>query len=386
MSSDIEFESQCLKELPEEIGKLIHLRYMDLSFSECLKELPDSLCSLYNLQTLLLNNCYALEKLPKAMRKLINLKHLYVAYSDKLEYLPKGIGRLKSLRALDYYYIPREGNGDEALRLGDLGIMEQLQGSIIINGLGNAEDVSEVEKASFGNKQDLLSLTLCFQGGRSHEEILKAVQPHKNLEFLGISYCHAASSWSECLYWINSLHNLRFLCLHFWKFCEDLPPLGQLPSLEILEIWGMKKVKKVGFEFWEEKEETLAGGILFPKLKSLRISWMIELEEWEGTTRGAKEITVMPRLSSLEISLCPYLKALPDFLQNIKALSSLEIIDCSSLRRENEWPKIYHIPNIKFNDSVNDRFEDWRAQQTDGGGNVMEVTATEEEDQSCHVV
>ena len=75
---------------------------------------------------------------------------------------------------------------------------------------------------------------------------------------------------------------------------------------------------------------------------------MGRLEEWEGTTRGGKEIAVVPRLSSLQISKCDRLKALPDFLQNVKALNSLVIRNCSSLRRENEWPKISHIPNINF--------------------------------------
>ncbi|PRQ20600.1 putative leucine-rich repeat domain, L domain-containing protein [Rosa chinensis] len=74
-----------LNELPKEIGKLIHLRYMNLSYSGNLKELPDAVCDLYNLQTLDVSWCGQLEKLPKAMGKLINLKHLYVYCCEQLE-------------------------------------------------------------------------------------------------------------------------------------------------------------------------------------------------------------------------------------------------------------------------------------------------------------
>ncbi|XP_026420301.1 putative disease resistance protein RGA3 [Papaver somniferum] len=51
--------------VPNEIDKLIHLRYLDLSFNENLEELSDSICGLINLQTLKLKWCQSLERLPK---------------------------------------------------------------------------------------------------------------------------------------------------------------------------------------------------------------------------------------------------------------------------------------------------------------------------------
>ncbi|KAM5575116.1 putative disease resistance protein RGA3 [Rosa sericea] len=67
-----------IHQLPEEIGDLIHLGYLDLSRNGNLRRLPDNICNLYNLQTLRLAYCFNLEKLPKSMGKLINLKHLHV--------------------------------------------------------------------------------------------------------------------------------------------------------------------------------------------------------------------------------------------------------------------------------------------------------------------
>ncbi|KAM5574992.1 putative disease resistance protein RGA4 [Rosa sericea] len=338
-----------LNELPKEIGELIHLRYMDLSHSDNLKELPEAVCDIYNLQTLVLVGCSKLEKLPKAMGKLINLKHLYVGGCRKLRYLPKGIGGLKSLQVLDRFYVC-EGDDDEALKLGDLGIMDQLQGRLWIDRLGK-DDASEIEKAQLGNKEHLSHLGVVFQFAveeeqrEGDEEIVNALQPHQNLESLWIGYCHGTT---ESLYWIRSLHNLRILNLSEWRFCEVVPPLGKLPSLENLTIWGMRKVKKVGVEFVgiEEKE---VSGILFPKLKQLSFEFMPNWEEWAFLS----EITIMPCLSELYIESCPKLKALPEFLYKIKALRTLRILNCPILQGEyekgvgKEWHNISHIPNVR---------------------------------------
>ncbi|KAI5337434.1 hypothetical protein L3X38_016705 [Prunus dulcis] len=67
-----------LKEVPNEVGELTHLRYLDLSYNYDLMKLPNTMCNLINLQTLRLIYCWALEILPEGMRKLINLRHLHV--------------------------------------------------------------------------------------------------------------------------------------------------------------------------------------------------------------------------------------------------------------------------------------------------------------------
>ncbi|XP_024170787.1 putative disease resistance protein RGA1 isoform X2 [Rosa chinensis] len=337
-----------LNEVPKEIGKLIHLRYMDLSWNHNLKELPDAVCDLYNLQTLDVSWCDKLEKLPKAMGKLINLKHLYVWASDGLRYLPKGIGSLKSLQVLDCFYVC-EGDDDEALKLGDLGIMDQLQGSLVIDRLGNKDDASEIDKAQLGKKEHLSHLGVWFldeEQRKGDEEIVKALQPHQNLESLEIWDCHIGTT--ESLYWIKSLRNLRRVELYGWKFCEFLPPLGKLPSLEILEIRRMEKVKKAGVEFLGIEGEEEVSGILFPKLKRLAFESMENWEEWAFLS----EITIMPRLSELQIERCPKLKALPEFLYKITALRTLAIMGCPILKGEyekgvgKEWHNISHIPNL----------------------------------------
>ncbi|GKU96995.1 hypothetical protein SLEP1_g10176 [Rubroshorea leprosula] len=58
--------------IPEEIGNLLHLRYLNLALNSNLKKLPKALFRLHNLQHLFLYHCYNLERLPDAEEKQIS--------------------------------------------------------------------------------------------------------------------------------------------------------------------------------------------------------------------------------------------------------------------------------------------------------------------------
>ncbi|XP_015947869.2 putative disease resistance RPP13-like protein 1 [Arachis duranensis] len=61
-----------LDEVPNLIGELIHLRYLNLSWTD-IKTLPESLCNLCNLQILKLYQCSELTTLPSGLHNLVNL-------------------------------------------------------------------------------------------------------------------------------------------------------------------------------------------------------------------------------------------------------------------------------------------------------------------------
>ncbi|XP_045797569.1 disease resistance protein RGA2-like [Trifolium pratense] len=88
------------KNLPHSIGKLKHLRYINLEKSKELERLPDSVCKLQNLQTLDLSECENLLKLPNEIGNLIKLQVLYI--TTKQSNFPEELAKLSSLEILAF--------------------------------------------------------------------------------------------------------------------------------------------------------------------------------------------------------------------------------------------------------------------------------------------
>ncbi|KAL8161116.1 hypothetical protein V2J09_012605 [Rumex salicifolius] len=111
------------EDLPDSIGSLKHLRYLNISGNSQLKLLPDSTCKLVNLQILHVEFCYQLKMLPKNVHKMEDLRVLVLTLKltcfpersfqewsslqvlkfticPNLESLPEELGSLKSLRIL----------------------------------------------------------------------------------------------------------------------------------------------------------------------------------------------------------------------------------------------------------------------------------------------
>ncbi|XP_024040619.1 putative disease resistance protein RGA4 isoform X2 [Citrus clementina] len=332
-------DTNWITKIPDNVGKLIHLKYLKLS-KLYIARLPETLCELYNLQKLDIRRCKYLRELPAGIGKLKNMRSLLNNKTRSLKYLPIGISRLTSLRTLEKFVVGGGVDGGSACRLESLKNL-QLRGKCSIEGLRNVSHVDEVERLQLYNKKNLLRLRLVFDGdvdGEGEEErrknekdkqLLEALQPPLNVEELGIE------SYGGVIFpkWLTLLTNLRNLYLSLCFNCEHLPPLGKLP-LEKLILCNLKSVKRVGNEFLgiEESGEddpssssSSSSVIAFPKLKSLKIWFLDELEEWNYRITRKENISIMPRLSSLEIDSCPKLKALPDYFLQTTALQQLTI-------------------------------------------------------------
>ncbi|KAI9160398.1 hypothetical protein LWI28_007745 [Acer negundo] len=323
-----------IEHIPKEIGKLIHLRYFDLSNNEKLIKLPETLCELYNLQTLNLDWCRNLEELPQGIGKLINLRHLMNRYTDSL--------------SGDY--------GGKTCSLEFLNNSVHIE-SLWIKGLKNLAKVTD-EIVQLKNNKNIRDLGLGFSGSYSmnndDEAILEAFQPPPNLQVLTIQRYRGPTM--STLRRMTSLTNLRSITLLECQECVHLPPLGKLPSLETLSINRMFSVREVGNEFLGvesgEASSSLSSIIYFPNLKTL---WFVGLLEWKVWDFGNEDdtCTIMPSLRSLKIEYCSKLKGLPkQLLHRMAPLQNLEIEECSILEEfyskgnGDKWQDISHIPDI----------------------------------------
>ncbi|MED6121795.1 hypothetical protein PIB30_033516 [Stylosanthes scabra] len=313
--------SSCsIKELPRSVGELLHLRYLDLSFNQDLKKLPQAICNLLNLQTLNLNGCRSLQKLPKGIGKLSKLRHLEILWTLSLTYLPKGIASLTSLRTLSRFF-GNSGPSSKACNLGDLGQLNQVQGSVIIDGLGGETNALDAKKANLKSKKDLLGLELRFSAVGSdsnHKDILESLEAPAELQGLGIFY-YQGESFPK---WMIALQNLTHLLLADCSNCSVLPPLGKLLSLQSLKIQNVPNVKKVDLKFLgiESNNGDEVQEDSFPKLKELCFQDMDNWEEWIETSSKAKQDKIMPSLRSLSIINCKTLKADPAYIDEKKNL------------------------------------------------------------------
>ncbi|KAF3963897.1 hypothetical protein CMV_011754 [Castanea mollissima] len=358
--------------LPDAVGNLIHLRYFHMSWNVKIKKLPETFCNLCNLQTLNIENTSRCEKLPQGMSKLINLRHLifhnYLLPQSVV--FPKGIGKLIGLRTLSIFNIS-DKDDREGCKLGELKNLNQLRGTLRINGMENVVNVDEAQNAQLKEKIHLRGLELSFESldledriSRMENDIkvLNALELPPNLQYLLIDNYRGNTIYPN---WMMSCFALKVLRLRRCFNFDHLPSLGRLPFLEVLEITQVYKVKKVGDEFLgiEDSKNKKDYDIIFPYLKSLQFRHMIRWEEWIGVGGTGEEeeendngivtnpiiIKILPRLQSLSILSCYELKSLPDYVLTAPLLKELEISPSEHYRKDGEnWHKISHIPNIKL--------------------------------------
>ena len=84
-----------MQSIPDYIGKLIHLRLLNLDYTG-ISCLPESIGSLKNLQVLSLRSCHHLHNLPSVVTQLSSLRCLDL-FDTEINRVPKGIGKLKFL-------------------------------------------------------------------------------------------------------------------------------------------------------------------------------------------------------------------------------------------------------------------------------------------------
>ncbi|XP_058721687.1 putative disease resistance RPP13-like protein 1 [Vicia villosa] len=333
-----------ITELPNFIGNLIYLRYLNLSSTQ-IKSLPSETCKLYNLQTLLLSSCKELTELPKDMGKLVKLRHLDIR-GTKLKKMPAQISKLKNLQTLSDFVISNVK--DVGLKIEDLGKYPHLRGRLSISQLENVIDPSHASQANLEMKKEIDELELrwsCINPSNSQIQnvVLERLRPSTHLKSLTISgYCG-----EKLPDWLGNPLFSNIVCIKIsgCKNCSRLPSLGQLDNLKELFISGMQSIKSVRTEFYRRDSPSFQP---FTSLKTLSFENMLEWKEWEligGTYIEFPSLihlslvdcpklkenipTNLPKLTHLWVKHCPELIVITPY--NLPSLIELELHDCSLL-------------------------------------------------------
>ncbi|KAJ8648528.1 hypothetical protein MRB53_001551 [Persea americana] len=187
-------------ELPESIGDLLQLRYLDLS-ETMIERLPKSTTRLYNLQTLKLAGCRKLVEVPESIGDLLQLRYLDLSWT-MIERLLKSTTRLYNLQTL------------------------------ILAGCSKVVEVPE----SIG---DLLQLRYLDLSTTMIERLPKSTTRLYNLQTLKLDRC---SKFVEVPESIGDLLQLRDLSLHFTDIVRLPKSTTRLYNLRTLNLSGCQRL------------------------------------------------------------------------------------------------------------------------------------------------
>lgn len=136
--------------------------------------------------------------------------------------------------------------------------------------------------------------------------------------------------------------NLININLRYCGSCIEVPTLGHLPHLRVLQIIGMCNVTCIGTRFYSFDSESTRN-IFFPVLRRLELKQMYNLVEWKDALKLTTAGVVFPCLEELTIEECHHLTSAPcDF----PSLQRLWISKIRSMAFKNISTKLTTITSL----------------------------------------
>ncbi|KAM4099291.1 hypothetical protein ACJW30_07G146800 [Castanea mollissima] len=361
--------------VPNSIGNLIHLKYLDLSRSSIIT-LPEAITRLWNLQTLKVFSCRSLKELPEDIKDLVNLRHLDDNECDALSNMPRGLGQLTCLQTLPLFVVSKDSSSisKHVGGLGELNQLNNIRGALEITHLERLVDAnSECKAANISGKQHLEELILRWgQKGNINnddEKPLDGLQPHQNLKYLSVQG-YGGVRFSS---WLSLLANLVEIEIDGGR-CQHLPRLSQLPSLQSLQLFDMMDLEYMSDGDISEEvpaSSTVSSTPFFPLLKSLVILNCPKLKGWWRSAsmqdHHHHSLPSFPCLSYLHIFDCPNLTFMPLFpyleeslsLYNVSFVPLQETMAMASLVPPSSPLSKLKIMTVSFGEDEVPLLDDW---------------------------
>uniref|UniRef100_A0A0A8Z170 NB-ARC domain-containing protein n=1 Tax=Arundo donax TaxID=35708 RepID=A0A0A8Z170_ARUDO len=255
---DLEDTSELRNHHLNQIGELLHLKYLSIRRCFYISQLPNCLGNLRHLQTLDAT-CTDISKLPSTVTKVLKLQRLHVSYSSDQdqEYqhskhdhplvisksygddllpcpreggviLPRGTVKLKALHTLDDVKIAGGEANSTPKELKQLIQLRRL-GVVGVDETNRAEFWSAI--AGF-NHLICLSVNRNIPGSRLDASFDGSFSPPKSLESLKLK-----GGLVRVTEWIQHLQNLTKLLLSDSKVNQDaIQAIGKLPNLAIIRM------------------------------------------------------------------------------------------------------------------------------------------------------
>ncbi|XP_038976203.1 putative disease resistance RPP13-like protein 3 [Phoenix dactylifera] len=301
-----------LKELPKQIGSMIHLRYLGLRKTG-LKRLPSSIRRLLNLQTLDARDT-CIYWLPKSFWRIQTLRHVYI---NMLAFISAPISadhnNLQTLEIEDFEF---DWDVREILRSRSLNI--RFRKNWVTTPSLTMNEIKEACERMFP------------------ESLEKVLEKMDSLVSLSLDF--SLIPGDVLFAWAPKLHQLRSLTLYgrlLLKQQQQLPDSSQFPpNLTKLVLWNSEleqdpmsvlenlpklRLLELKGNSYLGKSMSCSSADGFPRLQHLELYSVHNLKEWR-VKAGA-----MPSLTHLTIVNCRELKMLPKGLQHSTTLRELEL-------------------------------------------------------------
>ncbi|KAL6839945.1 hypothetical protein ACP4OV_029755 [Aristida adscensionis] len=322
----IDIQGLELRKLPNEIGSMIHIRYLGLQCGQ-LEKLPNTIGNLVNLQSLILKGSsggrHVLE-VAAAFWRITTLRHVVAPFA-----LPcRALGDLHSLQTL-HGVRPRGWDGGGCNPLGKAANLRSLE----LSGV-TAAHAGALEAAL--ESLDLL-VHLVLQGDSLPASVFSvpSLRRLQSLKLLGSVDAPEGPDGAEDVRYVRpNLTRLSMWSTMVGQKFVDM--LAELPSLaELTMMWDAYDGGRLEF-----------GDAGFRSLHKLKLG-MPELEEW--TVSAAS----MPGLAQLTLYRCAKMRMLPEALAGMRDLEELVLYSMPGMvgriKEEGgqDHHKVKHVPVIQ---------------------------------------